>query len=125
MPDDREQDLHRLGYDERQESWYLTLPEGRRLSLDRATLAQLVSLYNEIHRGNPLTLIERQVLHALGRERHDLQDTVRSLYDFIDSEMERPSAGLALREVPAPAATGIVARLRSVIQRGLQRRGAA
>jgi hypothetical protein len=99
-----EQDQPLTGYavrlDERRERWYLRLPAGERLTLERASLCHLVSLYNEIHRGNPLTLIERRTLHELGRERDSLQETIRNLYDFIDAEPEAAWSG-----APAPPAT--------------------
>jgi len=74
--------------DEASETWYIRLGSRQRLSLERATLTGLVSLYNRIHRGDPLTLIERRTLHELGRERNSLHETVRHLYDFIDSPPE-------------------------------------
>jgi hypothetical protein len=121
MADEASQDLHRIRYDERSEGWYLGLPAGSRLQLDRATLAHLVSLYNEIHRGNPLTLIERQVMLALGRERDGLQSTVRSLYDFIDAESESPTTGVAARARRVRAGAGLLDRLRAALLRRLEK----
>ena len=121
MADEASQDLHRIRYDERSEGWYLGLPADSRLQLDRATLAHLVSLYNEIHRGNPLTLIERQVMLALGRERDGLQSTVRGLYDFIDAESESPAPGVAARGRRARAGASLLDRLRAALLRRLER----
>ena len=90
MHDERSQETYSIRFDERRESWYLAIPNDLRLGLDRTTLAHLISLYNEIHHGNPLTLIERRVLEKLSSERCDLQDTIRNLYDFIDNETAPP-----------------------------------
>lgn len=121
MADEPTQDLHRIRYDERSEGWYVGLPADSRLQLDRATLAHFVSLYNEIHRGNPLTLIERQVMLALGREREDMQTTIRSLYDFIDAESESPAPGRADRARRARARVGFLDRLRAALLRRIER----
>lgn len=125
MADEPSQDLHRIRYDERSEGWYLDLPADARLQLDRATLAHLVSLYNEIHRGNPLTLIERQVMLAVGREREELQATIRSLYDFIDDQAEGPPSGAAPWTQGTRTGTGLLDRLRAALARGFERIRAA
>jgi hypothetical protein len=88
MLNERPQHTYPIGFDERRESWFVTAPADQQIPLDRSTLARLIALYNEIHRGNPLSLIERRVLYELGRERSDLQETIRSLYDFIDGEAD-------------------------------------
>ncbi|MBM3316814.1 MAG: hypothetical protein FJY75_03075 [Candidatus Eisenbacteria bacterium] len=116
MLDEPSQGLQRVGFDQRSESWYLALPASRRLPLDRATLARLVSLYNEIHRGNPLTLVERRILRALGRERDDLRDTVRSLYAYIDGAEDAPAGRAPGRRAPE-FARGLVERLLAVARR--------
>jgi len=87
MHEDRLPELYTVQFDEQRESWILAVGPDDRIPLERATLTQLVSLYNDIHRGKPLTLIERDLVHELGRERLDLQETVRSLYDYIDDEL--------------------------------------
>ncbi|MCK4412888.1 MAG: hypothetical protein KAY32_05035 [Candidatus Eisenbacteria sp.] len=97
MLDDRSQHTYPVGFDERRESWFVTAPADQQIPLDRSTLARLIALYNEIHRGDPLSLIERRVLYELGRERSDLQETIRSLYDFIDTEVETPPEPAAAR----------------------------
>jgi hypothetical protein len=109
MPDGKSQRLRRIRYDERRESWFLAFAQGERLVLDRASLARLISLYNEIHRGNPLTLVERHVIQALGRERDDLQATVQNLYDFIDREPDPPRDG---GPHPTGLRSGLLTRLR-------------
>ena len=78
--------LYEVAFDERQERWYVAQRSDRRIQLSRASLQQLVSLYNRIHRGNPLTLIERRALEQLSEERRELHHTVRELYDYIDAE---------------------------------------
>ena len=91
MPDDRPQGLYPIGYDERQEAWFVAVAEGASLPLDRPTLTRLVECYNEIHRGAALTLMERRDLFELGRERSALEETVHSLYDCLDAEGVSPA----------------------------------
>ena len=88
MESDQSEHLYAILFDERQESWYVTSGSSRRIPLTRETLQHLVSLYNEIHRGAPLTLIGRRAMEELGNERGELQETIRSLYDYIDAEAE-------------------------------------
>jgi hypothetical protein len=125
MADEPSQDLHRVRYDERSEGWFVDLPADARLQLDRATLAHLVSLYNEIHRGNPLTLIERQVMLAVGREREEPQATVRSLYDFIDDQAEGSPPGADSWAQAPPTRAGFLDRVRAALARGFERIRAA
>ena len=91
MLNERPQPTYAVCFDERRESWFVTAPANQQIPLDRSTLAHLIALYNDIHRGNPLSLIERRALYELGRERSDLQATVRSLYDYIDTEVAAPT----------------------------------
>jgi hypothetical protein len=90
MPDERPQGLYPIGYDERQEAWFVAVTDGASLPLDRPTLTRLVECYNEIHRGAALTLMERRALVELGQERCALQETVHSLYDSLDAEGAPP-----------------------------------
>lgn len=78
--------LYEVLFHEQQECWYIATQADQPIQLSRASLQQLVSLYNEIHRGNPLTLVERRTMEQLGEERRELHDTVRQLYDYIDDE---------------------------------------
>lgn len=98
MEPDQSQHLYTILFDERQEGWYVRIdssssPQG--LPLSRSSLQRLVSLYNEIHRGAPLTLIDRRAMEELGEERRDLDDTVRTLYDYIDTQTMPSSSPLA------------------------------
>ncbi len=92
MEPDRLEHLYSVLFDERQESWYFTSPHSRRIPLTRATLHHLVSLYNDIHRGAPMSLVERRAVEQLGAERTELQETIHSLYDYIDATCATPSA---------------------------------
>jgi len=114
MPEDRSQELYSIGYDERQEGWFVAIAGEPRLPLDRDTLAQLVSLYNEIHRGNALALLERRALLELGQERRDLEETVHTLYDYIDTEADAPPQA-------APAWRAWLARLGGPIRCWIER----
>ena len=106
MERDRTGDRFAARFDEQSESWIVNAPPEERLVLDRSTLRRLVSLYNQIHRGSPLTLIERRTLHELGRERAEFQGTIRNLYDFIDSEQAVSTPVLPPAPCVGPAASG-------------------
>jgi hypothetical protein len=109
MHDDRSSGLYPIGYDERQEGWFVALPDDEpRLPLDRVTLDHLVACYNEIHRGAALTLLERRAMLELGQERRELEATVRSLYDRMDAREE---------SAPAPPAPARVTRLLAALRR--------
>lgn len=82
-------ELHRLdllGFDERTESWYLDTRDTRRLPLDRRTLDGLVQLYNSIHRGGPMVLVDQRELQRLEESNHRLSGTIRDLYLRLDRE---------------------------------------
>ena len=89
MEPNQSEHLYSVLFDERQESWYVSPGSSRRIALSRVSLQHLISLYNDIHRGAPLTLIDRRAMEELGAERRELHDTVRSLYDYIDAEAQR------------------------------------
>lgn len=86
MEPNQSEALYSLLYNEREECWYVTAADTRRVQLSKASLQQLVSMYNQIYRGNPLTLIPRRAMEELGEERRELHETVRHLYDYIDTE---------------------------------------
>ena len=92
MESDQSEHLYAVLFDERQESWYIKLDDSHRFPLSRVSLQHLVSLYNDIHRGGQLTLINRRAMEELGTERTELHETIRSLYDYIDAEAESRSA---------------------------------
>ncbi|MCK4304624.1 MAG: hypothetical protein KAY24_10345 [Candidatus Eisenbacteria sp.] len=97
MESDQSEHLYTILFDERQESWYIRLDDSHRFPLSRVSLQHLVSLYNDIHRGGQLTLIDRRAMEELGKERTELHETIHSLYDYIDTEAESRSAALNTR----------------------------
>ena len=72
-------------FDERQECWYITTDDSKRIPLSRDSIHHMVSLFNEIHHGNPLTLMDNKAVEELGSERRELHETIWNLYDFIDA----------------------------------------
>jgi len=54
-----------LGYDERTETWFVRSRDAQRLMLTRRSLARLVEMYNSVHTGRPLSLVERKELESL------------------------------------------------------------
>jgi hypothetical protein len=88
MESNRSEHLYSVLFDERQETWFVKAEGPGHLPLARSALQDLVSLYNEIHRGAPLALIERRAMEELGAERTELRETIRSLYDYIDTETD-------------------------------------
>ncbi|MFH1145013.1 MAG: hypothetical protein V1774_10760 [Candidatus Eisenbacteria bacterium] len=123
MPLDPRPETYSAFLDERTETWHVRVDARGNIPLDRASLSHLVSLYNQIHRGNPLTLIERRTLHELGRERNSLHETVRNLYDFIDAETDAdwaaqpPEAGAPNDPGPGRAGTGPAAPVSDPLER--------
>jgi len=95
---------HNVLFDERQESWYITTDASRRIPLTRDFMHQMVSHFNEIHRGNPLTVMDRKALEELGDERRELHETIWNLYDFIDAnatEDEKSTDSTTPSTIPA------------------------
>ncbi len=87
--DTRHQEL--LGYDEQSETWYVQTRESGRLILSRQSLARLVQLYNEIHKGSPFVLLEQRELRRMEETRQRQSETLRDLYLFLDrKERRRP-----------------------------------
>ena len=85
MEPDKSEHLGTLRFDEELETWFLHTGSGR-IPLSRVLLQHLVSLYNDIHRGSALTLVDRRALEELDRERRDLARDLPSLRDQIESE---------------------------------------
>ncbi len=97
MEPNQSEHVYTVLFDEQREGWFVRSGSSGRIPLSRVSLGHLISLYNDIHHGAPLTLIERRAMEKLGQERRDLQETVRSLYDYIDAQAERyPSLGRRL-----------------------------
>jgi hypothetical protein len=87
-----------LGFDERKETWFVDLRGQGRLELTRQSLSHLVRIYNEIHRGDPLYLLDQARLNQIHNYNQKLSRTVRDLYRFIDKDREqRPLARLRRR----------------------------
>jgi hypothetical protein len=90
------EETHRLGilgYDERSETWYIQPPESHRLALTRQSLARLVQLYNSIHKGNALALVEQRELRRMEESRQRHSDALRDLYLHLNRrERRRPLA---------------------------------
>jgi hypothetical protein len=121
MEPNQSEHLYTVRFDERQEAWFVHTDAGR-IPLTRTLLQHLVSLYNSIHRGDSLTLIERRALEELGRERQDFADGARSLRDQIDAQTgpaQRGAAGLGHRFTRAAgSALGLLRRrLQAVLGR--------
>jgi hypothetical protein len=81
-----------LGFDWRTESWYVELPPGEPLRLDRPTLRHLVELYNRIHHGDPLYLLDHRHLRQIQDQQLRLTRTVRDLYAFMERHKANPRA---------------------------------
>ncbi len=83
--------LDLVGYDEKTETWYLQARDGRPLQLTRQSLTRLVQLYNSIHKGSPLVLLEQREVRRLEETRQRHSETLRDLYLFLDrKERRRP-----------------------------------
>lgn len=81
--------LELLGYDERTETWYLQTRDARPLQLTRHSLQRLVQLYNSVHKGGALELIEKRELRRLEESRQRHSETLRDLYLFLDRQERR------------------------------------
>lgn len=80
-----------VGYDEKTETWYIQSREGRPLQLTRQSLTRLVQLYNSIHKGSALVLLEQREVRRLEETRQRHSETLRDLYLFLDrKERRRP-----------------------------------
>ncbi len=119
MTPDPSEDLYTVLFDERAESWYVSTGTSARVPLSRSSLQVLVSLYNEIHRGSQLTLIERRAMEELGEERRELHDTIRSLYDHLDASAA--SCEVPFADRPGDAPTGAPSHWLGAIVRFLRR----
>jgi hypothetical protein len=89
-----------MGYDEKSETWYLRSAETQRLMLTRQSLAHLVEMYNTVHTGRPMVLIEERDLRHLRELRRRSEETL-----FVATPAPR------LRERLARLASGIRRRL--------------
>jgi hypothetical protein len=81
--------LGMLGYDEKTETWYVQSPDSHRLVLTRHSLARLVQMYNSIHKGNALVLLEQRELRRLEETRQRHSEALRDLYLFLERRNRR------------------------------------
>jgi hypothetical protein len=89
-----------IGYDERTETWFVRSADSQKLMLTRQSLAHLVDMYNSVHTGRPIVLVEERELRRLlaaGRR----------------TEEARANAAAAERRHPAGLLTRLVAQLRA------------
>ena len=94
------EETHRLallGYDEKTETWFVQPRESHRLALTRQSLAQLVHLYNSIHKGDGLVLVTQRELRLLEESRQRHSETLRDLYLCLDRQ-ERTGPVRLLRD---------------------------
>jgi hypothetical protein len=83
--------LELLGYDEKSETWYIQARESGRLILSRQSLSRLVQMYNSIHKGSPLVLLEQRELRRMEETRQRHSEILRDLHLFLDRrERRRP-----------------------------------
>ena len=54
-----------IGYDERTETWFVRSADSQKLMLTRQSLARLVEMYNSVHTGRPIVLVEERELRRL------------------------------------------------------------
>jgi len=98
-PMDSEETRHQelLGYDEQSETWYVQTRESGRLILSRQSLARLVQLYNEIHKGSPFVLLEQRELRRMEETRQRQSEILRDLYLFLDRKERRRPVSIVRR----------------------------
>ncbi len=78
------QRLDMLGFDEQSETWFVRSRESHRLMLTRRSLARLVQMYNSIHSGNTLALMERRELERMDDSRRRQAAELRDLRLRVD-----------------------------------------
>jgi len=89
--------LAMLGYDEKTETWFVQPRESHRLALTRQSLAQLVQLYNSIHKGDGLVLVTQRELRQLEESRQRHSETLRDLYLCLDRQEQQGPLGTLKR----------------------------
>lgn len=83
------QRLDMLGFDERTETWFVRPRDSHRLMLTRRSLARLIQMYNSIHSGNTLALMERRELERMDESRRRQAAELRDLRLRVDREGRR------------------------------------
>ncbi len=91
MEPNKSEHLCTVRFDEELETWFVHTGSGR-IPLSRVLLQHLVTLYNDIHRGSALTLVDRRAFERLDLERRELADEVPSLADHIAADHARRRA---------------------------------
>jgi hypothetical protein len=89
-----------IGYDERTETWFVRSADSQKLMLTRQSLAHLVDMYNSVHTGRPIVLVEERELRRLLEAGHRVEET-------------RAHAAAATHRRPAGLLPRFVARLRT------------
>lgn len=90
-----------VGYDEKTETWYIQSRDSRPLLLTRQSLVRLVQLYNSIHKGSSLVLMEQRELRRMEEARQRHSEILRDLYLFMDRKERRRPHRLLLRAAVA------------------------
>lgn len=93
--DTRSQEI--LGYDEKTETWFVHSRESGRLILTRQSLSRLVELYNRIHKGRPLQLIEQRELRRIEESRKRHSEALRDFHLLHARRARRRPTSLARR----------------------------
>ena len=89
-----------IGYDERTETWFVRSADSQKVMLTRQSLARLVEMYNSVHTGRSIVLVEERELRRLREIGHR-------------SEGARADAGAAQHRCPVDLLTRVVAQLRA------------
>lgn len=86
--------LAHLGFDERTETFFVRPRPAQRLTLTRQSLARLVEMYNSIHQGLPLALMEEREVLRLEEIRRRQSAMLRELQQELE---RREESGLLSR----------------------------
>jgi hypothetical protein len=87
-----------IGYDERTETWFVRSADSQKVMLTRQSLARLVEMYNSVHTGRLIVLLEERELRRLQK---------------IGHRAEEAHAAAAQHRCPVDLLTRVVARLRA------------
>jgi hypothetical protein len=89
-----------IGYDERTETWFVRSVDSQKVMLTRQSLARLVEMYNSVHTGRSIVLVEERELRRLLELGHC-------------AESARADAAAAQHRCPADLLTRAVTQLRA------------
>jgi hypothetical protein len=81
-----------IGYDERTETWFVRSPESQRLMLTRLSLTHLVEMYNSVHTGRRILLVEERELRQLQEAALQAEEARAIISEVLD---RRPTGLLA------------------------------